>query len=295
MKKTLLLFPVILAFITMFAEPEFGIASFYGLQFHGRPTASGQIYSQNKLTAAHKTLPLGTTVKVTNTKNNRSVYVKINDRGPFVKGRIIDLSTKAAEILGYRNKGTAYVKVEVIRNGDIPSDQLTASVSTADITRQNGIRTYDCSDLADQTWKDIPTINDDDNTAVESQDKAETLPTPHISNKKDIPSQPVSDVQEANAGGILNRSPYSIITNLDKSKLGFYGVQLGVFSDPSVIFELTAELEKFKQSMLIHQVNEGGKTLYKLCMGKFQNRAYADALKTVLEDKYKDAVVLMYQ
>ncbi|MDB5228922.1 MAG: hypothetical protein JWN78_3115 [Bacteroidota bacterium] len=295
MKKILLLFPVIIAFITLFAEPEFGVASFYGLEFHGKTTASGQIYSQNKLTAAHKTLPLGTTVKVTNTKNNKSVYVKINDRGPFVKGRIIDLSTKAAEILGYRNKGTAYVKVEVIGKDDIPVELLTASVTAADITHQNGIRAYDCSDLEEQSWKDIPTVNDDDNTAVETQEKRETTPVARVSNQKDIPTLPISDVQEANAGGLLNRSSYSIITNLDKSKIGFYGVQLGIFSDPSVIFELTAELEKFKQSLLIHQVSEGGKTLYKLCMGKFQNRAYADALKTVLEDKYKDAVVLMYE
>src|SRR4051812_19431796 len=133
MKKTLLLFSLIIAFIIAFTEPEFGVASFYGLEFHGKATASGQIYSQNKLTAAHKTLPLGTTVKVTNTKNNKSVYVTINDRGPFVKGRVIDLSTKAAELLGYRNKGTAYVKIEVVQKNEIPQQLLTASLSPADI------------------------------------------------------------------------------------------------------------------------------------------------------------------
>jgi rare lipoprotein A len=75
---------------------QYGVASWYGEKFHGNPTASGEIYDMYQLTAAHKTLPLGTYVMVTNTENNRSVQVKVNDRGPFVKGRLIDLSYAAA-------------------------------------------------------------------------------------------------------------------------------------------------------------------------------------------------------
>ena len=76
---------------------QHGVASWYGKKFHGNPTASGEIYDMYQLTAAHKTLPLGTYAMVTNLENNRSVEVKINDRGPFVKGRIIDLSYAAAK------------------------------------------------------------------------------------------------------------------------------------------------------------------------------------------------------
>jgi rare lipoprotein A len=90
---------------------QVGIASWYGPGFHGSRTASGEIYDMYKFTAAHKTLPLGTYVKVINLENGRSVVVKINDRGPFVKGRIIDLSYAAAKKLGMLKKGTALVKI----------------------------------------------------------------------------------------------------------------------------------------------------------------------------------------
>lgn len=95
-------------------EIQYGIASWYGAEFHGRPTSSGEIYDMYQLTAAHNTLPLGTMVMVTNLENGRSVELKVNDRGPFVKERIIDLSYAAAQILGMWEKGTAFVKVEVM-------------------------------------------------------------------------------------------------------------------------------------------------------------------------------------
>lgn len=91
-----------------------GIASWYGPGFHGRQTASGARFDQNALTAAHRSLPFGTKVRVTNLSNGRSVVVTINDRGPFVGGRIIDLSKKAASKIGMVRQGTAKVRVEVI-------------------------------------------------------------------------------------------------------------------------------------------------------------------------------------
>lgn len=90
-----------------------GEASWYGRPYHGRRTASGQIYNMYALTAAHPTLPLGTGVKVTNLENNRSVVLTVNDRGPFAKGRIIDVSRRAANLLGFRHKGVAKVRVQV--------------------------------------------------------------------------------------------------------------------------------------------------------------------------------------
>jgi rare lipoprotein A len=91
-----------------------GIASWYGPGFHGRATASGVIYDQHELTAAHQTLPLGTRVMVTNLDNQKSVEVSINDRGPFLKGRIIDLSYAAAQALGMVGPGTIPVRLEVM-------------------------------------------------------------------------------------------------------------------------------------------------------------------------------------
>ena len=91
-----------------------GIASWYGPGFHGKATASGVIYNQNDLTAAHQTLPLGTRVLVTNMENSRSTEVLINDRGPFAKGRILDLSHAAGESLGMIAPGTIPVRLEII-------------------------------------------------------------------------------------------------------------------------------------------------------------------------------------
>lgn len=92
----------------------YGVASYYGKKFHGRKTASGEIFNMYKLTGAHKTLPLGSLVKVTNLKNNRSLVIKINDRGPYVGNRILDLSFAAARKLGYIRNGLTKVKAEII-------------------------------------------------------------------------------------------------------------------------------------------------------------------------------------
>ncbi|WP_394149702.1 septal ring lytic transglycosylase RlpA family protein [Vibrio maritimus] len=91
-----------------------GQASWYGSKYHGKRTASGERYNMRAYTAAHKTLPFGTIVRVTNTNNGKSVDVKINDRGPFVKGRVIDLSRKSFEQIGNINAGTLPVKIDVI-------------------------------------------------------------------------------------------------------------------------------------------------------------------------------------
>lgn len=91
-----------------------GYASWYGPGFHGRKTANGERYNQNKMTAAHKKLPFGTKVKVTNLNNNKSVIVRINDRGPYVRGRIIDVSKKAAKELAMLGSGTAPVRIETL-------------------------------------------------------------------------------------------------------------------------------------------------------------------------------------
>jgi rare lipoprotein A len=93
---------------------QYGVASWYGPDFHGKATSSGEIYDMYQLTCAHNTLPLGTLVMITNLENGRSLELKVNDRGPFVKERVIDLSYAAAQILGIWEKGTAFVKVEVI-------------------------------------------------------------------------------------------------------------------------------------------------------------------------------------
>lgn len=102
-----------------------GKASWYGSHFHGSLTANGEIYDMDSLTAAHPTMPLPSYARVTNLKNGSSIIVRVNDRGPYIKGRIIDLSRRAAKMLGYANEGVADVRVEYI--GEAPLDRYDSS------------------------------------------------------------------------------------------------------------------------------------------------------------------------
>lgn len=104
-------------------EAEVGKASFYGHRFHGRSTASGETYDETKMTAAHRTHPFGTRVRVTNLENGKAVTVRVNDRGPHLKGRIIDVSYKAAKRLGFVRDGVTRVKVEVASRPDDDEDE----------------------------------------------------------------------------------------------------------------------------------------------------------------------------
>jgi len=108
---------------------ETGIASWYGPNFHGKPTANGETFDQNELTAAHKTLPLPSLVRVTNLENGKALVLRVNDRGPFKKSRIIDVSKRGAELLGFKGRGVAKVRVQVL-SGE--------SQRIADIARQGG-------------------------------------------------------------------------------------------------------------------------------------------------------------
>ena len=112
---------------------ETGYASWYGEPFHGRQTASGEPYDKYELTCAHKTLPLGCRVKVTHVRTGRSVILRVNDRGPFVPGRIVDLSFAAARKLGMLNQGVARVKVEALSGPPVPQEVMEASMVADDV------------------------------------------------------------------------------------------------------------------------------------------------------------------
>ncbi|MFQ6674591.1 MAG: septal ring lytic transglycosylase RlpA family protein [Fidelibacterota bacterium] len=101
-----------------FSKSEVGMASYYAEDFHGKLTANGETYDMYGLTAAHNPLPLKTIIRVTNLENNKSAILRINDRGPFAKGRILDCSYGAAVKLGFVGQGTAKVRIEVIELGD---------------------------------------------------------------------------------------------------------------------------------------------------------------------------------
>ena len=129
---------------------ERGIASWYGEEFHGRPTSSGEIYDMHALTAAHKLMPLGTVAKVTNLENGRSVIVKINDRGPFIDDRIIDLSYGSAGAIDMVETGLAPVEIEVLKWGERISN-FTIQVGSF-VIQENAIR---LKDRLEQKYADV--------------------------------------------------------------------------------------------------------------------------------------------
>ncbi len=117
-------------------DPDYnrvGIASWYGADFHGKPTANGDVYDMNALTAAHTTLPMPSKVRVTNMENGRSLILTVNDRGPFVKNRIIDVSRRAAQLLGFAQQGTAKVRVEIINH------RTDANIQSAALIQGDGV------------------------------------------------------------------------------------------------------------------------------------------------------------
>jgi rare lipoprotein A len=101
-------------YVTPQEKAEIGVASWYGQEFQGNETASGEIYDLNRLTAAHQTLPFGTTIRVTNLENNKDVLLRVNDRGPHIGRRLLDVSWAAAKRLGFVHSGITRVRVEVV-------------------------------------------------------------------------------------------------------------------------------------------------------------------------------------
>ena len=106
---------------------ETGIASWYGPKFHGKKTANGEVFDMNRVSAAHRTLPMPSIVRVTNLNSGRALLIRVNDRGPFARGRIIDLSRRAAQLLGFERSGTAPVRVEIMGE---ESRQLALAATT---------------------------------------------------------------------------------------------------------------------------------------------------------------------
>lgn len=115
-----------------FTYDQTGVASWYGPGFHGKRTANGEIFDSNALTAAHPTLQMPSVVRVTNLENGRSVVLRVNDRGPFANDRIIDVSRRGAEILGFRKQGVAFVRVQVM------TEETLAAIPPADAARVRG-------------------------------------------------------------------------------------------------------------------------------------------------------------
>jgi rare lipoprotein A len=248
---------VILSIQVATAAPiEKGLASYYDDSFHGRKTASGEKYDKNQLTAAHKTLPFGTKVKIKNPANGKSVTVVVNDRGPYIKGRVIELSKKAAQQIDLVKVSVAPVEITVISG---PDNKPAVA--------------------AKQTNKQPPP------KTVQNQPKPVVKPSSKKAPKKD---NFIVDAKDMKTGGLYKMQ----VLKLEPK--GF-GVQVAGYSDYQSVVQQLAVFQKnwFKgATVFVDKLND--KPYYKIILGPMNTKEEAVSYCNSLKEKYnlKDAFVV---
>lgn len=279
MKNLLKILTLSLLFTTsLFAQDEeFGLASYYSDLFHGKPTASGELYDKTKLTCAHKTLPFGTMLKVTRLDNNKSVQVKVTDRGPFISGRVVEVSRAGAESLGLIQDGSTRVKVEVVKP-DLPAVVSTEGSKTEETPSAPVTEKPTPPAVVDPAPKKPTSSNPPPTTVTKSEPKP--TPTPAPAN----PNTPSGGTAVLVKGSDFQPFDLFQIELKRPEKKGF-GVQVAVLSTQEALFKKIGELQEdwFSSILVSVQKNSKGEMIYKVILGSFttENEAsnYKDNLK----------------
>jgi len=251
-----------------------GIASWYGPDFHGKYTANGEVFDMNEVTGAHKTLPLPSIARVTNLENGRSILVRINDRGPFVNGRIVDLSRRAAQLLGFEQAGTAKVRVEVEAD---QSRQLALSLP------------HDSKEI-----EPAPAVVAAPRAAVVAQalpppgQLASAAPTP-----PPAPAKPPSIVQAiADPPPAAIKAPLPVVIQGAPGPTNVY-IQAGAFSQFDNANRLRAQLSPLGDAK-ISPVMVNNQQMFRVRLGPLGNVGAADQLlDRVIKAGYKDAELIV--
>jgi rare lipoprotein A len=250
---------------------ETGIGSWYGSEFHGRLTSNGEIFDRNAVTAAHPTLPLPSNVRVTNLDTGRSIVVRVNDRGPFKKGRLIDLSERAADLLGYRAPGTARVRVSYLGraplNGSGPVAPPVESDESLPVIAAVPTPKVQSSDLAPVAGVQLASLRPSEPFQVYRPVVEQTLPAAVPAAEPELTQVPVP----ASTAIYIQAGAYSSRENANRvvTRLGSVGAQL-------------------------LPVTRGGRPLYRVRIGPFQDVDKADAaLNQVTALGHNDAAIVV--
>ncbi|MES2254511.1 MAG: septal ring lytic transglycosylase RlpA family protein [Pseudomonadota bacterium] len=229
---------------------ETGIASWYGPTFYGKSTANGETYDGNALTAAHRTLPMPVNVRVTNLDNGKSIIVRVNDRGPYARGRIIDLSRRAAELLDVVQTGTAKVRVTYLARADMEGGGPPPSITPPEIA--SALPAVPAAKIDTSTLGAVP------GAPVTPPVKQNVLPTPVVAPPVQVAANQPSEqvVQE----------PVSAATHLY--------VQAGAFSK---LDNAKLLLSKLGGDLRISPIQRNGQTLYRVRTGPLSSIEDADA------------------
>ena len=249
---------------------ETGIASWYGPNFHGKYTANGESYDQNALTAAHRTLPLPSVVRVTNLENGRSVKLTVNDRGPFAKGRIIDVSRRSAQLLGFDGKGTARVRVEIVAD-----ESRTLAARLSGKTDPNMIA-------------EKPPAAPRGSVAV-----ADLPPPPGAKSAPQIASAAAAPLQSTPPPPRITASaPEPDVTTVPVKPTGIY-VQAGAFAQFDNANRMKVRLQGLGPTQ-VTQINLGDRPLFRVRVGPIQNVDEADKLlDRVVKAGYPEARIIV--
>jgi len=227
---------------------ETGIASWYGPTFYDHATANGEIYHAGDLTAAHRTLPMPVNVRVTNLDNGKSLVVRVNDRGPYAKGRIIDVSEQAAKLLGFYGVGTARVRVTFVSRADLPNGQ---PVTDTPPEIASAVPAVPAPKVERGPLADVP------DAPVAPPTHVAVLPTP-------VPDVPPPDTTAPT--GQVTQVPVPAVTHLY--------VQVGAFISYENAMRLRSQLGG---DLSISTIKRNGQTLYRVRTGPLNTTADADA------------------
>ena len=230
-----------------YSYDETGIASWYGSDFHDLKTANGEVYNKNELTAAHKTLPMPSLARVTNLENGRSIVVRINDRGPFSGARVIDVSQRSAQLLGFEKQGTAKVRVQVLAD---------ESKAIADAMRQYGGPSQTTESLY-ASAQSPESLSASSNASVETATLSSPTPAP-----QSLP--PIQSVK-----------PVAEYVQLPVTGQNRIFVQAGAFTQPDNATRLQKNLSKIGQTNVAQALVKGVQ-YYRVRVGPIATVADAD-------------------
>lgn len=265
---TTILLNTVFLFSAQANAQEFGKASYLDLAYQGAITASGEPYDGNKFTAAHKIHPFGTKLRITRQDNGRSVIVRINDRGPHIKGRIVDLSYAAAKALDMVRDGTVDVKVEVVSKAIETGDEK----QEASTSKNEPVVKNDPPPSSPESYNNASaTVNNSPGQGQDASTTETTDPKPEITNN-----------QGTDYGDRLLKKPYSKfglyeIKVLEVNKAG-YGVQVASLSSyENAMKELTRlQGKNIDNALLSIESKADGQMAFKVIVGPYENRATAN-------------------
>lgn len=288
MQKLLLLLFLGLGALTLTAqEEEYGLASYFSDDFHGRSTAYGDTYDKNEMTCAHKRYPYGSMVRVTRLDNRRSVVVKVIDKGPFIRGRVVDLSRRAAETLGIIDEGAVEVKVTLVNAAD---EGLAAEDDTPPARPEPN------RPVTGATVEEVPDLYSDttDPPAPETTTPRETPPTeaPREENTERRPNTTSETTRPANnryrrVGQDFN--PYGLYRiALEKPVTANFGVQVGSYMSFDNVLKRIAELQTqwFDNVMVSIEAGSNNNAQYKIILGPFDTQEAAQNYQSSLRSRY---------